>query len=364
MAANAHEFIARLPEGYDTVVGERGYTLSGGQRQRIAIARTLLLNPPILVLDDATSSIDVHIEQEIHEALGALLEHRTTLVIAHRLSTIALASRVILLDGGKVAATGTHAELLADVPALQRGPGEDRRSTRPTWPMRPSTRTGLADGLGWRRRLRWRRGRRVRRRAVGLDVRGAPLRRHPHRAAAGRRQDRRDRADARGGSKEFFTQRPSARDRQRLTIPLLVGEHPVLSRSARCWCSSSGCSASSAPTSSAGNRPRDVHRHRRACTSPHASPWSSWPAVAYLRRVGHRRVLAARRSSDATGRLAARVMHRLRILVFTHLQRLSLDFFTEEKAGVLMSRMTSTSRTSSSSSRTASAPSPSSWSRW
>ncbi|HEV3212446.1 MAG TPA: ABC transporter ATP-binding protein [Acidimicrobiales bacterium] len=115
-AANAHEFVVKLPDGYDTVVGERGYTLSGGQRQRVAIARTLLLNPPVLVLDDATSSIDVHIEQEIHAALGTLLQHRTTLVIAHRLSTIALADRVILLDGGRVAATGTHAELLATTP--------------------------------------------------------------------------------------------------------------------------------------------------------------------------------------------------------------------------------------------------------
>jgi len=115
-AANAHEFIVRMPEGYDTVVGERGYTLSGGQRQRVAIARTLLLNPPILVLDDATSSIDVHIEQEIHAALDALLEHRTTLVIAHRLSTIALATRVVLIDGGHVVATGTHAQLLASTP--------------------------------------------------------------------------------------------------------------------------------------------------------------------------------------------------------------------------------------------------------
>jgi ATP-binding cassette subfamily B protein len=115
-AANAHEFVIRLPEGYDTVVGERGYTLSGGQRQRIAIARTLLLNPPVLVLDDATSSIDVHIEQEIHAALDTLLEHRTTLVIAHRLSTIALASRVILIDEGRVVATGTHAELMATTP--------------------------------------------------------------------------------------------------------------------------------------------------------------------------------------------------------------------------------------------------------
>src|ERR1017187_7702982 len=116
LAANADEFIVRLSEGYDTVVGERGYTLSGGQRQRIAIARTLLLNPPILVLDDATSSIDVHIEQEIHAALDTLLEHRTTLVIAHRLSTIALASRVILIDEGRVVATGSHTELMASTP--------------------------------------------------------------------------------------------------------------------------------------------------------------------------------------------------------------------------------------------------------
>jgi ATP-binding cassette subfamily B protein len=113
-AANADEFIVKLSEGYDTVVGERGYTLSGGQRQRIAIARTLLVNPPILILDDATSAIDVHIEAGIYEALGKLLRQRTTIVIAHRISTIALASRVILLDEGRVVATGTHDELLAN----------------------------------------------------------------------------------------------------------------------------------------------------------------------------------------------------------------------------------------------------------
>ncbi|MBW4078900.1 MAG: ABC transporter ATP-binding protein [Acidobacteria bacterium] len=115
-AANAHEFISRLPEGYDTVIGERGYTLSGGQRQRIAIARTLLVNPPILILDDATSAIDVHVEAGIYEALGRLLHQRTTIVIAHRISTIALASRVILLDEGRVIATGSHEELLASTP--------------------------------------------------------------------------------------------------------------------------------------------------------------------------------------------------------------------------------------------------------
>ena len=98
------------------MVGERGYTLSGGQRQRIAIARTLVVNPPILILDDATSAIDVHVEAGIYEALSRLLRQRTTIVIAHRISTIALASRVILLDEGRVIATGTHEELLASTP--------------------------------------------------------------------------------------------------------------------------------------------------------------------------------------------------------------------------------------------------------
>jgi len=115
-AARAHEFITALPDGYDTVIGERGYTLSGGQRQRIAIARTLLVNPPILVLDDATSAVDVRVESEIHAALQQLLAGRTTIVIAHRLSTIAMADRVVLIEGGRVAASGTHAELLATEP--------------------------------------------------------------------------------------------------------------------------------------------------------------------------------------------------------------------------------------------------------
>ena len=115
-AAGAHEFIAHLADGYDTVVGERGYTLSGGQRQRIAIARTLLVNPPIMVLDDATSAIDVQVEQRIHAGLRVQMEGRTTLIIAHRLSTISLADRVVLLDQHKIVADGTHAELLESTP--------------------------------------------------------------------------------------------------------------------------------------------------------------------------------------------------------------------------------------------------------
>jgi ATP-binding cassette subfamily B protein len=110
--AQASAFVEALPDGYDTRVGERGLTLSGGQRQRIAIARALLADPRILVLDDATSSVDASTEQAIKEALREVMAGRTTFVIAHRLSTIALADEIVVLEGGRIAARGTHAELL------------------------------------------------------------------------------------------------------------------------------------------------------------------------------------------------------------------------------------------------------------
>jgi len=116
VAAGADEFILELPDGYETVVGERGYTLSGGQRQRIAIARALLVDPPVLVLDDATSAIDVGVEQRIHGTLKERMQGRTTLIVAHRLSTISLADRVVLMESGRVIADGTHASLLASEP--------------------------------------------------------------------------------------------------------------------------------------------------------------------------------------------------------------------------------------------------------
>jgi ATP-binding cassette subfamily B protein len=115
-AAGAHDFIMELSDGYDTIIGERGYTLSGGQRQRIAIARTLLDNPRVLILDDATSAIDAQREFEIHGALRTLMQGRTTLIVAHRLSTISLAERVVVLDDGHIVADGTHAALMRDVP--------------------------------------------------------------------------------------------------------------------------------------------------------------------------------------------------------------------------------------------------------
>ena len=113
-AAQIHGLIASLPEGYDTVVGERGYRFSGGEKQRIAIARTVLRNPPVLVLDEATSALDSETERAVQEALDRLAEGRTTIAIAHRLSTIRDADEIVVLDRGTIAERGTHEELLAE----------------------------------------------------------------------------------------------------------------------------------------------------------------------------------------------------------------------------------------------------------
>jgi len=112
-AAHAHEFILRLPHGYDSLVGERGQALSGGERQRISIARALLIDPKILILDEATSSVDTTTEKEIQKALDNLVRGRTTIAIAHRLSTLREANRLVVLDRGSVVEVGNHEQLMA-----------------------------------------------------------------------------------------------------------------------------------------------------------------------------------------------------------------------------------------------------------
>ena len=355
-AAGAHEFITHLADGYDTVVGERGYTLSGGQRQRIAIARTLLVNPPIMVLDDATSAIDVQVEQRIHAGLRVQMEGRTTLIIAHRLSTISLADRVVLLDQHKIVADGTHAELLettplyaevlaqagefereADAEEAEQEAGAGRR--RGTGRARRPAAAGPAR-LGARRRPVMMFG------GGGGGGFGGPGGAQASAASglpfAGIPHELQDGVDKLLATEPeyaepdiVFSQNSSERELKRLSLWRLLTKYPGMLALAGFLVVVIAVASQVGPTLTeyAINNGMAKARHFNFAVVVGA-------AIAYLVFVVIT-ALAQRFQVQVTGRLAAWVMNDLRVKVFAHLQRLSLGFFTEEKAGVVMSRMTS-----------------------
>ena len=328
--AHADGFVRELPDGYDTMIGERGLTLSGGQRQRIAIARALLANPRILVLDDATSSVDASTEQEIKLALGEVMEGRTTFVIAHRLSTIALADEIVVLERGRIVAQGTHDELLAqeglyreivekglpDQVFLTRKPIEEATRRRPLETRAPRVRAGAG-----------RRGLRLAPPPPPAPTRAsarlpqAPSARHhsrpragpPRRAATPPAPDRRPRAQA-------------ARPDRAAAAVSWAGRADVPDADRR-----DRRRARADPTGDEGDRrghpaARRERARRGSCWSSLAATLVTWGASAA--------------QTFLTGWVGQRALQDLRVQLFRHLQSLSLGFYSRVRAGVVISRLT------------------------
>jgi ATP-binding cassette subfamily B protein len=338
-AAQAHDFITELPDGYDTVVGERGLTLSGGQRQRVALARTILADPRILVLDDATSAIDARTEEAILDALRDVLADRTTLLVAHRVSTLQLADRVVLLDAGRVADEGSHDELTERNPLY--------RSLLTGWEDEPLRAAGdriealaavtAADGVtadAWRRHARLGNGR---------DASSLL----PTRAAA---------VTGRGTATAALAGLPATPD-----LLARVAALPPVKDSATL-----DLAAESAHRREFGlrNLLREFRRPLLVgfvlvvldALAGLAGPYLVKTGVDNGVSAGAQGVLFAASgiylvvtladfldeiaSTFVTGRTAERIMLSLRVRVWAQLQRLSLDYYERELAGRIMTRMT------------------------
>ncbi len=356
--AGAHEFITELPDGYDTVVGERGLTLSGGQRQRIALARAVLTDPRILVLDDATSSVDARTEEQIHATLREIMAGRTTMLIAHRRSTLRLADRIVLVDDGRVVESGTHEELLAPLGALPRAaPGSGRRPRRrrtrrrrrrstplstPTSPTR-SKQSGTVDGVT---AALWDRSDAGRRRCA----RSSRRRGRPWRAAAWAAAARRRAASAAGSRSR---PRPSCSPRSTRSRPPTTtprSTSPPRRRPAR----GSASARSSAPTAARSligfalvvvdtllTLPARSSCSRASTTACRSTPTGAlWAASALFLVTTLIDWFVTWAYTRYTGRTAERLLFALRIRIFAHLQRLSLDYYDRELAGRIMTRMT------------------------
>ena len=296
-AAQAHEFIGELPDGYDTVIGERGITLSGGQRQRIAIARALVVDPRILILDDATASVDATTEARIRLGLREAMQGRTTIIIAHRLSTIALADELVVLDDGRDRRARDARRAARDEPRLPRDLRARAARARVRGRVEARVRVGrrAREGLAARRRhLIAAAPARERRRLVVARQHGAPAARRSARLATAAVQAR---AIALASSRCSLATRRRSRRRT--------------SRSSR---STTAIAAERPRRCSAGSSSRSSRGVANLCTSYAQTYFTGW-----------------------TGE---RILADLRNELFRHLQRLSLGFYERNRAGVIISRLT------------------------
>jgi ATP-binding cassette subfamily B protein len=329
-AARADEFIAELANGYDTVVGERGLTLSGGQRQRIALARAILTDPAVLILDDATSAVDAQTEAAIQDALRTVLADRTTLLIAHRLSTLHLADRVVVLGQGGVADQGTHEELLARsgyyrelVHGLDEPPPTDRIEelasvTRSSWPeahpepaangSRQIAPASLGAGLGGSSGQSWRLGLAPTPQLLA-QVAALP----PVRDSAALDLEREARRDPQFGllglMREFRT-------------PLLLGLVFVVL---------DALAGLAGPVLVKTGVDNGVTKGAEGVLFAAAGVYLLIALADLLDQVAE---------TFVTGRTAERIMLSLRVRIWGQLQRLSLDYYEREMAGRIMTRMT------------------------
>ena len=341
-AAQAHEFITELPRGYDTAIGERGLTLSGGQRQRIALARAILYDPRILILDDATSAIDARVESAVHDALRTVMAGRTTLLIAHRQSTLHLADRIVVLSGGVVVESGTHEELIArsalyrtlvsgleEIDATKIGDSIEALATIASAAGADGT-TAAAWAGDWQRS-----GSRTAARSIGAPTLGPGLggggsgwrlnlaptpellarvaRLRPVRDVAKVDIEREARHD------KHFRLRRLLREFRR---PLLLGLVLVII---------DGLMTLAGPVLVKTGLDSGVAKGSSTVLFAAAGVFLLVTCIDLIDEIGE---------TFVTGRAAQRIMLSLRIRIWAQLQRLSLDYYEREMAGRIMTRMT------------------------
>ena len=343
-AAEAHEFIDALPEGYDTVVGERGMSLSGGQRQRVSLARALLSNPQVLILDDATSSVDSSTEEDIHATLRRVMEGRTTILIAHRRSTLRLASRIVVVDAGRIVDEGDHEALLErsslyrdllgvpDDPSAEQdhefaastnGAMAGSSVTTSAWAGAPEGADGGPPAVAGRPALRVQAGARTAA-GGGGPMGGMALSATPEllaglaRLPAATDQPGIDPAAVAGSPDRFTLGRFVRPFRRALIIGLLLVVGDTLLTLA-------------GPLLVRRGLDSGVSRGDEGAVWLAASAFLVAVLLDWLVTWGYTRY---------TGRTAERLLFALRVRIFAHLQRLSLDFYDREMAGRVMTRMT------------------------